>query len=68
MLNANLLRAAMAAVGYNQKQLAEAINMPEGTMSRKIRTGMFYIDEACEICDVLGIKDPKNIFFAHAVN
>ena len=62
MVDTNLLRAAMAAKGMNQKMLAAAINMPDGTLSRKIRKGVFDTDEVLDICEALEIKEPDPIF------
>lgn len=67
MLNRNLLKAAMAARGYNQKRLCEAIKMPEPTFSRKLKRGVFGTDEVMSMCNVLGIEEPTPIFLAHEV-
>ncbi len=67
MLNKNLLRAAMARNGYNQKQLCAEIKMAQPTFSRKLRKGVFGTDEVEAICKVLLIEDPVPIFLAREV-
>jgi len=68
MLNRNLLKAEMAAKGYNQKRLCQEIGMPEPTFSRKLKKGVFGTDEVMKICDVLEIMEPVPIFLAKNVN
>lgn len=67
MLNRNALKAAMAAKGYNQRRLCEAIKMSEPTFSRKLKNGVFGTDEVMSMCRVLNIEEPGPIFLAHEV-
>jgi DNA-binding XRE family transcriptional regulator len=67
MVNKNLLKGKMAEAGMNQKQLAQAIGMAEKTLSIKINTGKFGLDEADKIISVLHIQEPSPIFFAPEV-
>ena len=68
MLNRNLLKAAIAAKGYNQKMLCKEIGMPEPTFSRKLKSGVFGTDEVMKICECLEIREPAPIFLAREVN
>ena len=61
-MNIPLFKAAIAAKGYTQKQLAKEINMSESTIVRKAKTDTFTIAEAEKIIAILEIKDPIHIF------
>lgn len=58
MVNANMLRAAIAAAGYTQAKLADDLKMSPNTLTSKIngRT-KFDIDEVSRICHILKIND-----------
>ena len=66
MLNRNLLKSAMARVGFTQGALAERIGMSENTLSSRMQgASSFNIDEIDKICDVLNIEsnDEKAAIF-----
>lgn len=59
MVNKNLLRSKLAAVGMTQKNLGALIGMSENTISAKINgCSRLYVDEAERICLALGIDNP----------
>ena len=69
MLNRNLLKSAMARVGFTQGALAERIGMSENTLSSRMQgASSFNIDEIDKICDVLSIQsnDEKAAIFLAA--
>lgn len=71
MLNANLLRAAMAKSGYTQKQLADCIGISPNTFSsRMVGKSKFDTDEADKICDTLNIlsNDEKVAIFLSSIS
>ena len=58
MLNPNLLRAAIAKQGLNQRKLAEKMGISENTLTSRIQgRSVFNTDEIDIICDVLKISD-----------
>lgn len=63
MFNANAFKAALALAGHNQKTLCEEIGMAEGTLVRKMKTGIFRSDEIERICLALSMPDPVPVFF-----
>ena len=58
MINTLKLKAAIVEVGYTQQTLAQKLKMSPNTLSFKI-TGKtnFDIEEATQICEILGISD-----------
>lgn len=58
MINALKLKAAMIEAGYTQQTLAEKLKISPNTLSSKM-TGKsnFDIEEATQICAILGIKN-----------
>lgn len=59
MINKNLLRSKLAAVGLTQKKLGTLVGMSENTISAKINgNGRLYVDEVEHICSALGIESP----------
>ena len=58
MLSPNLLKAAMARAGYNQRALSDAIKISENTLTKKLQcVSAFDTDEIDAIVDVLNITD-----------
>ncbi len=63
-MNVNLLRGKIAESGMTQSELAKAIGISENSLSRKMQGKRdFRLVEVVEICDVLNIENPKEIFF-----
>lgn len=63
-MNANLLKGKMAENQINQAQLADAIGISENSLSRKLLGKReFRLSEVVNICEVLNIKNPRQIFF-----
>lgn len=59
MVNKNLLRSKLAAVGLTQKELGAIIGMSENTVSAKINgSSRLCVDEIELICSALGIESP----------
>lgn len=58
MINTLKLKAAMVEAGYTQQTLAEKLKISPNTLSFKM-TGKsnFDIEEATQICAILGIDD-----------
>lgn len=67
MLDKNKLRGAIATAGLTQKELASRIGISETTFSRKMRVGVFGIDEVQIMIDLLSIANPSEIFFAKEI-
>lgn len=60
MANMQKLKGIMAESGYTQRSLSKKIGMTASTFSNKINgKAPFNVDEACKICDVLGINEPN---------
>ncbi len=60
MINTRLFNAAMARVGHNQTTLAEALGIPQSTLSRKINNKIpFKHNELIRLHSLLGITRPK---------
>lgn len=66
MVNTKLLKGAIAEKGYTQAEVASKIGITPATFSYKLNNKVeFDIDEACRLCDILGIHDRVDeIFFA----
>lgn len=63
-MNVNLLKGKMAEKQFTQGLLAEKIGISENSLSRKmLGKREFRLSEMVEICKVLGIENPKEIFF-----
>lgn len=63
-MNRNKLKGRILEMGYTQKSLSEAINMPYRTFAWKLKHGKFGSDEIKAIMEVLNIADPVPYFFA----
>ncbi len=60
MINTRLFNAAMARVGHNQTTLAEALGIPQSTLSRKINNKIpLKTGEKMRLCILLSITRPK---------
>lgn len=65
MFDKNRFKAALALRGMTLKDLAAALNLNESTVYRKINAdGDFSRSEINHMIIILGIDDPKDIFFA----
>jgi transcriptional regulator with XRE-family HTH domain len=60
MLNSRILSGKMVMAGFSQKDMAEKLKISKNTMSARMRgKGSFNTNQVAEICDILGIVDPK---------
>lgn len=67
-MNTNLLRGKIVENGMTQAELAKLIGMSENSLSRKLLGKReFRLSEAIDICNVLKIDNPKEIFFDRTV-
>lgn len=66
-MNRNMLKAEIVKNGLTQAKVAESIGMSQVTFSRKLKRGVFGIDEAEKLIGLLDIKDPNQIFFNQQV-
>lgn len=67
MINANLIRARIVELGMTQAQVAKEMQISEKTLSIKMRTGTFGLDEADKMIEILKITEPAKYFFAQNV-
>lgn len=68
-MKANMLKAQMALVGFNQVRLAKAMNISPAALGNKISgRSDFTRKEIGDIIRILEIKDPMPIFFADEVS
>lgn len=68
MFNKNAFKAQMVMKGVTTKQLADSLGIDTSTLYRKIdNDGSFTRKEINNIIVVLGIENPKQIFFADDV-
>lgn len=59
-MQANLLRAEIAAQGLSQREVAQRAKISRSAFSAKINGQRpFDTEEAVRVCDVLGISDDK---------
>lgn len=63
MFNANALRAEIARNGMTQNSVAKSIGISANTLSAKMKSGKFGIDEVEAICRLLNVRDIGAIFF-----
>lgn len=64
MVRTNYIRGKMVMCGYNIQTLSEAMNISSKTLSSKLQTGNFSIEEAEKLIKLLQIEAPGDIFFA----
>lgn len=64
MVNVNEIRARMVLLGITQKDLAKSLGVSEKTMSLKMSSGKFGLEEAKVLIQILDIENPSEIFFA----
>lgn len=64
----DLLRAAIAAQGLTQAKLAKLMGINEQSLSRKMLGKRdFRLSEVLQICEILRIDNPKEIFFTSRI-
>lgn len=66
MLDRKRLRAEILRHGKKQKDMARLLGMTDKTFSVRLREGWFRTDEVERMMAVLGMTDPRPIFFASA--
>lgn len=64
MINVNLLKSEIVRNGLKQEEFCEKIGMAHSTFIRKMKKAVVTTDEAQTMINVLGIKNPSEIFFA----
>jgi DNA-binding NtrC family response regulator len=67
MIRTDLLRGRIAQNGTSQRKLATQLGITEKTFYQKMKRGVFSSDEIFQMMGLLGIDDPKEIFFAEKV-
>lgn len=65
MIETDKLRGVIAEKRMTQTDVAKAIGISPKTFYEKMQRGVFGSDEIMVMIDLLDIKDPMNIFFAH---
>ena len=64
MVDVKLLKSEIVKNGMRQEEFCEKIGMAHSTFIRKMKKAVVTTDEAKVMIDVLGIKNPSEIFFA----
>ena len=65
MFNKNMFRAQMVLKGITVRELSEKLGINESTLYRKINAdGSFTREEINQLIVILGISDPRAIFFS----
>lgn len=58
------LKGIMAAEGFSQRQVAQALGMSDKTFYKKMKRGVFKSNEMEKMIALLHIQNPGRIFFA----
>jgi hypothetical protein len=66
-MKTNLLRAEIVKAGMTHGEVAKRIGMSPKTFSVKLNKGVFGLNEAQKLIDLLEIKNPAEIFFTKQV-
>lgn len=61
-MNADKLRGVIAERGLSQRKVAEHLGISEKTFYLKMKKGVFGTDEVQRMIELLGIKNPVDIF------
>lgn len=65
MFDKKRFKAAVVLAGLTLRQVAIELNIDEATLYRKMNgESDFYRREIQQLCDILEIKNPADIFFA----
>lgn len=64
MVRTDLLRGIIAQRGTSQRKVAHRLGITEKTFYEKMKRGVFSSDEIFGMMQLLGIEEPKDIFFA----
>lgn len=67
MLNVDRLRGIIAERNMSQSKVAKELGIAEKTFYRKMKQGVFGLDEAEAMIRILNIEDPASVFFAEKV-
>ena len=62
MIKSNLLKAEIVKKGLTHKEVAKIIGMSSKTFSIKLNKGVFGLDEAQKLIEILEIQNPIEIF------
>lgn len=69
MTNSQLLKSKIVEKGYTQGIVAEKLGISKTSLNYKINNKRpFNSNEMYILCKILGIKQPKHIFFASDVD
>jgi DNA-binding XRE family transcriptional regulator len=63
MIDRNVLRGMIVMKGMSQSDMAEKLGMTPKTFYDKMKKGVFDSDEIYQMISLLGIDNPKDIFF-----
>lgn len=63
-MNVKALKAEIVRAGYTQAEVAKLIGISETTMSRRMNSKDFGLEEAEKLIKLLNIQNPQDIFFA----
>lgn len=63
MVAVSKLRGLIAERGLSQRKVAGMLGVTEKTFYTKMQNGVFGTDEAEKLIEILGIKNPADIFF-----
>ena len=63
MTDCNLLRSLFVKKGLTQGKVAEYLGLSTVTMSSRMKSGDFGIEECDKLIDLLDIEDPVPVFF-----
>ena len=67
MIRTDLLKGEIARAGYSQSQIANELGITPKTFYAKMKKGIFDSDEIEQLINLLGIKNPVQVFFARKV-
>ena len=68
MVDLNRLKALMALKGLNGRKIAEKMDISSQRWYYKCNNQSFTLDDCGKLIKILEIDNPKDIFFADAVN
>ena len=67
MVRTDLIRGKIAEKGLSGIKMSKILNIAPKTFYSKMKSGVFTSVEMQKMVDVLGIKNPNEIFFAKEV-
>ena len=67
MIDTNALKGTIVSKGLSQRKVAKTLGITEKTFYEKMKKGVFTSTEIEAMMSILGIENPKEIFFANFV-